>query len=214
MAREDEEPERAVYWLAQAYDTSKGRATRFQWGTSYLMGMMDLLPDEAERIQTESIRVLREMLAFDDAFAGRNALRIGWLAGGFVEWNAEEAHAAKIASVRTELLPTCEGLSDEILEEAGDEPESLQSRCNRLLHHTRAKLTDRVRGQTVRSQRSTGKGSCCGQGRGSSSIFCSRTSIAFVSWASCPRATSSECRSTTMSGCTPSFSTIQRPSGS
>jgi len=129
MAREDEEPERAVYWLAQAYDTSKGRATRFQWGTSYLMGMMDLIPDEAERIQTESIRVLREMLAFDDAFAGRNALRIGWLAGGFVEWNAEEAHAAKIASVRTEFLPTCESLSDEILEEAGDEPESLQSRC-------------------------------------------------------------------------------------
>jgi hypothetical protein len=129
MARDDEDPERAVYWLAQAYEISKGRATRFQWGTSYLIGMMDLIPDEAERIQTESIRVLREMLAFDDAFAGRNALRIGWLADSFVEWNAEEAHAARIASVRTEFLPTCEGLSGAILEKGGDEPESLQSRC-------------------------------------------------------------------------------------
>ena len=52
----------AVYWLAQAYDSAKGRATRFQWGTSYLMGMMDLIPDESERIQTESIRVLRSSI--------------------------------------------------------------------------------------------------------------------------------------------------------
>ena len=129
MAREDDEPERAVNWLAQAYDSSKGRATRFQWGTSYLMGMMDLIPDEAERIQTESIRVLKEMLDFDDAFAGRNALRISWLADSFVEWNSEQAHAEKIASVRSELLPVCEGLSGAILEPGEDEPESLQSRC-------------------------------------------------------------------------------------
>jgi hypothetical protein len=126
MAQEEGDAEEAVAWMVKAYEASKGGATRFQWGTSYLLGLMDLVPADGERIRSESLRVFEELLGLDDAFAGRNYARVGRLAIKYSEWNADEAHATEIAALRSELLPACAGLSDEALE--GDE--SLRSRCS------------------------------------------------------------------------------------
>jgi hypothetical protein len=40
----------AVDWLAQAYGAAKGPATRFQWGASYLLGLLEMTPDDTQRI--------------------------------------------------------------------------------------------------------------------------------------------------------------------
>jgi thioredoxin-related protein len=126
IAEEEGEASEAVTWLAKAYETSEGRATRFQWGTDYLLGLMDLLPDDNARIRSESLRVFTEMMALDDAFAGRNHVRVGRLSDKFREWNAEQAHVADVAALRAELLPACAGLSDS----APEGEESLRARCS------------------------------------------------------------------------------------
>lgn len=125
LAREAGDTEEAVSWMARAYDSAEGHATRFQWGTSYLVGLMDLTPEDAATIQAESERVLVELLGFADAFAGRNGVRIGRLERAYAEWNADDAHDSEISAVRDSLAPSCSNLSTEAAE--GDQ--SQRSRC-------------------------------------------------------------------------------------
>jgi thioredoxin-related protein len=125
LAADAGDTDEALSWLARAYETSKGRATRFQWGTNYLVGLMKMAPDDAERIRSESLRVFRELMELDDAFAGRNHYRIRRLAQSYRSWNADRARETDIAALRSELLPDCSDLSDAVVEET----ESLRSRC-------------------------------------------------------------------------------------
>ena len=125
LAREAGDKEEAVSWVARAYDSAEGHATRFQWGTSYLMGLMDLTPENAATIQAESERVLGELLGSDDAFAGRNGARIGRLEQTYAEWNAEDTYNNEIGAVRDSLAPSCSKLSAEVAE--GDQ--SQRRRC-------------------------------------------------------------------------------------
>ena len=127
IAKEERKKEEAIGWMAKAYEKANGRATRFQWGTSYVLGLIDLAPEDGARIQSESLRVLRELLGFDDAFAGRNHARIKRLDKKFREWNAKSAHAAEVEAVRAALMPSCAGLSDQPVEGGS---ESLRSRCS------------------------------------------------------------------------------------
>lgn len=124
LAEEQGDPAEAVSWLARAYETARGRATRFQWGTNYLLGLMELAPDDVERIRSESLRVFEELMRLDDAFAGRNHARILRLADKYREWSSQKAHAVEIAAVRSRLLPACADLSDD-----GGE-QSLRARCS------------------------------------------------------------------------------------
>lgn len=125
MAHEAGNDEEATTWLARAYDSAEGGSTRFQWGTSYLLGLMEMSPDDAECIRDESLRVFGQHLEQNDAFAGRHQSRIEWLAEKYAEWNAEEAHAAEIEALRTALLPSCDSLDDD----AEEGEKSLQDRC-------------------------------------------------------------------------------------
>jgi len=127
IARRAGDNDEAVNWMAKAYESSTGRATRFQWGTSYLIGLMDLAPDDTEKIKAESLRVFGELMQLDDAFAGRNHARIGRLSSSYEEWNAEAAHADDLAGLTAELLPGCERFSDAAAE---GEDDSLQDRCS------------------------------------------------------------------------------------
>jgi thioredoxin-related protein len=125
MAEEAGDAEDAVAWMKRAYEESEGRATRVQWGVGYLQGLMRVMPEDAARVRSESLRVFNELLGFDDAFAGRNQMRIDRLASQFAKWNEEHDGGATISSLRTELLPACDSLSDAVLEN----DESLSSRC-------------------------------------------------------------------------------------
>ena len=39
----------AIDWLKRAYDASTGPATRFQWGTYYINGLLEMTPDDVAR---------------------------------------------------------------------------------------------------------------------------------------------------------------------
>ena len=63
LAEEAGDKEQAIDWLQRAYDIAPGRATRFQWGTNYLIGLMELSPDDADRIESEAVEVLGDLMA-------------------------------------------------------------------------------------------------------------------------------------------------------
>ena len=105
---------------------AEGPATRFQWGTSYLMGLMSLTPDDVAAIEKESLRVLGELLKREDAFAGRNAARIGRLEKSFAGWNEKGKHSGEVEAIRKALAPACDGLSDSPEPGADD---SMRQRC-------------------------------------------------------------------------------------
>jgi len=125
MAHEAGNDEEATSWLVRAYESAEGGSTRFQWGASYLLGLMEISPDDAERILDESLRVFGQHLEQNDAFAGRHQSRMKWLAKEYAEWNAEGAHAAEIETLRAAMLPSCDSLDDD----AEEGEKSLQDRC-------------------------------------------------------------------------------------
>jgi hypothetical protein len=128
LAREEGKKDEAIEWLRRAYDAASGRATRIQWGAAYLAGLLDLAPDDEARIRDESLRVFRELVAADDAFAGRNRIRADRVAGAFATWNSGGAHEASVSAIREAMAPSCAGLSAESDALPEDAP---RARCGR-----------------------------------------------------------------------------------
>ncbi len=127
ISKEEGKKDEAIDWMRKAYETANGRATRFQWGSSYLIGLMDLAPTDGDRVREESVRVLKEMLSFDDAFAGRNQARIRRLDKKYRDWNQMDVHDAEVEEIRSALQPSCAALSDQRVEGGSD---SLRDRCS------------------------------------------------------------------------------------
>lgn len=51
----------ALGWLERAYDESKGAATRFQWGTAYVAGLVRMRPDDEAKIREAALATLNEL---------------------------------------------------------------------------------------------------------------------------------------------------------
>ena len=130
LAKKDGDVDGAVGWLRKAYDSAEGRATRFQWGTNYLLGLIELTPKDAKTIEAESLRVFRQLVAMDDAFAGRNHKRAERLTKRFADWNEGGKRAAYVNRIREAMLPACAQLSDDASGADGaDRAPSMRSRC-------------------------------------------------------------------------------------
>lgn len=104
----------AIGWLERGYDESRGPATRFQWGTYYVTGLIEMTPDDEERIQAETVRVVGELGAAR-AFHQRPKAQLERLQNKLEEWNQDGRHAAAITRIRKGVLGIC-------AEVAGDAP--------------------------------------------------------------------------------------------
>jgi thiol-disulfide isomerase/thioredoxin len=99
-------PDSAVNWLAQAYAQSQGAATRFQWGTDYLMGLIRMKPADDASIRAAGLEVLGE-LAGPDRIYRRTRIRLQRLDHALGKWNANGQHAATIAALRQRMEGIC-----------------------------------------------------------------------------------------------------------
>jgi thiol-disulfide isomerase/thioredoxin len=104
--REDE----AVDWLAKAYAGAQGPATRFQWGSSYLIGLLEMKPEDAARIEQVGLAVLGELDDSPDAFYQRTRMRLEKLSAKLLEWGKADGHAAVIERLRERTTEICRGL--------------------------------------------------------------------------------------------------------
>ncbi|NJD32124.1 MAG: disulfide isomerase [Gammaproteobacteria bacterium] len=114
----------AVQWLARAYDGAQGPATRFQWGYSYLVGLLEMTPDDTKAIEQTGLKVIGELGSSPDAFYQRTRTRLEQLSAKLLEWGRTGDRAAVVETLRKRTGDICRGLP------AGDEG---RKNCERFL---------------------------------------------------------------------------------
>ena len=101
-------PDDAIAWMKRAYDESKGPATRFRWGTSYVTGLIRLRPSDAAGIQQATLSVLGELGTADDLH-GSNSSRLKRLDKALRKWNADGKHGDVLHAAQQRMKAVCNG---------------------------------------------------------------------------------------------------------
>jgi predicted small lipoprotein YifL len=114
----------AVQWLAKAYAGAKGPATRFQWGYDYLVGLLEMTPEDAKTIEAVGLQVIGELGEAPDAFYQRTQLRLDQLSATLLEWGKDDGHGKVVEKLRQRTAEICAGLPE------GDEG---RANCERFL---------------------------------------------------------------------------------
>jgi protein disulfide-isomerase len=96
----------AIDWLSKAYAQSQGAATRFQWGTDYLMGLIRMKPADDAGIRAAGLAVLGELDGPDRIYR-RTRMRLERLDQVLVKWNAKGDHTATLAALRQRMEGIC-----------------------------------------------------------------------------------------------------------
>jgi len=99
----------ALTWLERGYRDSRGPATRFQWGTLYLRGLLRMSPDDASRIQGATLQVLGELKG-PDRIHGRARSRLEKLGGELAQWSRQPGHANASTAIREGWQDICASL--------------------------------------------------------------------------------------------------------
>ena len=116
----------AIRWLARAYDEAEGPATRFQWGYNYMVGLLEMTPEDTVTIERTGLQLIDELGASPDAFYQRTRIRLEALDGKLREWSKDaEARAQVIETLRVRTLEICKDLP---------ESEESRSNCERFLN--------------------------------------------------------------------------------
>ena len=100
----------AVDWLARAYASAQGPATRFQWGYNYLMGLLEMTPEDTAGIERAGLAVLGELDGSPDAFYQRTRMRLEQLDQRLLEWGRSGEPAKVIAILRARTGEICRKL--------------------------------------------------------------------------------------------------------
>jgi len=98
--------EAAIDWLKRAYDASTGPATRFQWGTYYINGLLEMTPDDIARIQQDTVTVVRELEA-GRAFYQRPKAQLKRLEKKLQDWGTSDERKAGLEKIREGVQGIC-----------------------------------------------------------------------------------------------------------
>jgi thiol-disulfide isomerase/thioredoxin len=96
----------AIGWLERAYHESQGAATRFQWGTNYVRGLVRMRPNDDATIRSAALAVLAELDGPNRIYS-RTRMRLERLDGALREWNRQGQHGATITALRLRVERIC-----------------------------------------------------------------------------------------------------------
>src|ERR1022692_3280177 len=96
----------ALAWIARAYRESRGIATRFQWGDTYLNALLRLAPKDRARIRRVGLEVLGE-LDGPDRIQARTRRRLETLDEHLRQWSAAQHAATDIRVLHTRMSNVC-----------------------------------------------------------------------------------------------------------
>ncbi|HEU4779136.1 MAG TPA: thioredoxin family protein [Steroidobacteraceae bacterium] len=99
--------DRSVELLADAYAKAKGPASRFQWGYSYLEGLLRMKPDDLATIDKVGTQVIAE-LEGPNRIHRRTLSRLNKLDEKLNAWNTTAARGAVVAQLRARVARACE----------------------------------------------------------------------------------------------------------
>jgi len=90
LAEREQKPAEALDWYRKAYENSKGSATRFQWGGSYVRALIRLAPDKNELILSTAEALFNDLRSRDEVFSGRNFRVLKRLNEQLIAWQSKE----------------------------------------------------------------------------------------------------------------------------
>ncbi|MDH3266900.1 MAG: dihydroneopterin aldolase, partial [Gammaproteobacteria bacterium] len=102
----------ALAWLKEAYEQTRGPATRFQWGYYYLAGLIEMTPADIERIHTTTVSLITG-LQQANAFHQRPKAQLGRLRNDLQAWGEAEGNGVALEAIRQSVLEVCSKLPDE-----------------------------------------------------------------------------------------------------
>jgi thiol-disulfide isomerase/thioredoxin len=102
----------AVQWLSRAYAGAKGPATRFQWGYSYLVGLIEMTPENSQAVEKVGLEVLGELDDSPDAFYQRTRMRLEELSTKLLDWGRTGDRAMVIERLRSRAGEICRGMPE------------------------------------------------------------------------------------------------------
>lgn len=101
----------ALTWSRKAWQNATGSATRFQWGTSYLIGAFSQKGEQGDQVLKDLEVITSEILALPDAFQGRNKARFNRLFKTLRETNSAGLEVMRGQCQRFSVHKAgCEGL--------------------------------------------------------------------------------------------------------
>ena len=103
----------SVDWGEQAWNGSKGSATRLQWGVGYVNRIIDLAPEDAARIEKAASGVLAEVEAVPESFYERNRRGLEKMGQRLQAWNKGAQHNAVLAKLKRQLDAVCAKLPEQ-----------------------------------------------------------------------------------------------------
>jgi len=102
LGRRDE----AVSLRARAYAESRGAATRFQWGTGYLLELIRVRPDDEAAIRATALQVLGELDGPDRLYS-RSRTRLSQISSTLKQWSAGGRHGETMTAIRNRMSEIC-----------------------------------------------------------------------------------------------------------
>jgi len=100
----------SIEWLARGYRESRGSATRIQWGSAYVRGLIRMRPADEKAIRVGALEVFTD-LGDGTQIHGRNRYALERLAIAINGWNRDGKHAATVRDLRASLGRMCQGIS-------------------------------------------------------------------------------------------------------
>jgi len=99
----------ALTWRKKAYATSTGRATRFQWGASYVRALLRMTPEDESTITEVALALFSEMKSDNELFAGRNFRVLRSLNLALHSWQ-DERTVSLLTGFDQAIIHRCEAL--------------------------------------------------------------------------------------------------------
>ena len=109
LARARGDPAQAIGWYEKAFAASRGDATRVQWGSRYVIALMELAPGEPQRAVSALEAMIATLPPDREGVSGRNAFYLRKVARAIDAWEAAGAPAEAVARSRALLAGTMGG---------------------------------------------------------------------------------------------------------
>ncbi|MDX1499378.1 MAG: thioredoxin family protein [Woeseiaceae bacterium] len=97
----------ALDWLRRAHATSRGPATRFQWGYYYVSGLIEMTPGDADAIRASTIALIDE-LQRSAGFYQRPKSQLARLEQALLAWSEAGSHEATLLTIRNGVQAICQ----------------------------------------------------------------------------------------------------------
>lgn len=127
--------ELALGWYRQAWESAEGPATRVQWGSGYLMNVLELSPDDTATVAAVGAAIFAELAGQADPLHHRNTSRMDRLGKSLIEWRAEQSDdsdEAGILAARDEVTVALRRAMDQLCADSSGAGDAVET-CNSFL---------------------------------------------------------------------------------